>query len=159
VNRKMPPRARPSSTSIKVFDVMSTDIVRSGMDEPLDRAVKRMIERDVGSIVVTDGESAVGIITKGDILRKAFLRGIDAKDVTAKEIMSKPAVTIEPDTTLEEASKLLATKHVSKLAVEKNGKLVGIITATDIIRAVPAQVGYLEELIRVRFVPHDLRGS
>ena len=156
----MPLRAGPSSTSaIKVFDVMSTDVVSSGMDEPLDRAVKRMIERDVGSIVVTDGQSAVGIITKGDVLRKAFLRGIDAKDVTVKEIMTKPAVTIEPDATLEEASKLLATKHVSKLAVEKDGKLVGVITATDIIRAMPAQVGYLEELIRVRFVPHDLRGS
>jgi len=155
----MSPRARPSSASIKVYDVMSIDVVRSGMDEPLDWAVTRMIERDVGSIVVTDGDSAVGIITKGDILRKAFLKGIDAKDVAVKEIMSRPAVTIEPDATLEEASKLLATKKVSKLAVEKNGKLVGIITATDIIRAVPAQVGYLEELIRVRFVPHDLRGS
>jgi CBS domain-containing protein len=129
------------------------------MDEPLDRAVKSMIERDVGSIIVTDGESAVGIITKGDVLRKAFLKGIDAKNVTVKEIMSKPAFTIEPDATLEEASKLLATNHVSKLPVEKNGKLVGIITASDIIRAVPAQVGYLEELVRVRFVPHDLRGS
>ena len=137
----MPPRAKPSSTSaIKVFDVMSTDLVRSGMDESLDRAVKRMLERDVGSIVVTDGETAVGIITKGDILRKAFLKGIDAKDVKAKEIMSKPAVTIEPDATLEESLQLLATKHVSKLAVEKNGKLIGVITATDIIRAVPAQV-------------------
>jgi len=156
----MPLRARPSSTSvIKVFDVMSTDVVSSGMDEPLDHAVKRMVERDVGSIVVTDGQSAVGIITKGDILRKDFLRGIDAKDVMVKEIMSKPVVTIEPDATLEEASKLLATKHLSKLAVEKNGKLVGIITATDIIRAVPTQVSYLEELVRVRFVPHDLRGS
>jgi len=154
------PRAAPTSTSaIKVFDVMSTDLVKSGLDEPIDLAVKKMVERDVGSIVVTDGQMAVGIITKGDILRKAFLRGIDASKVTAKEIMSKPAVAIESDSTLEEASKLMAKKHVSKLAVERNGKLVGIITATDIIRAVPAQVSYLEELVRVRFVPHDLRGS
>jgi len=154
------PRAAPTSTSvIKVFDVMSTDLVRSKMDEPLDLAVKRMVERDVGSIVVTDGDTAVGIITKGDILRKAFLKGIDAGNITAKEIMSKPAVTIETDSTLEEASKVMARKKVSKLAVVKNGKLVGVITATDIIRAVPAQVSYLEELVRVRFVPHDLRAS
>jgi CBS domain-containing protein len=116
-----------------------------------------MLERGVGCIVVTNKDSVVGIITKGDILRKAFLKGGQAKKVPAKKVMSQPVVTIDPDSTLEEASKLMTSSDVSKLPVVKDGRLVGIITSTDIIRAEPIQVGYLQELVRARFVPHDLR--
>ncbi|MDG6922557.1 MAG: CBS domain-containing protein [Nitrososphaerota archaeon] len=142
---------------MKVFDVMSTDVVTSGITEALDMATSRMLERGVGCIVVTNKDSVVGIITKGDILRKAFLKGGQAKKVPAKKVMSQPVVTIDPDSTLEEASKLMTSSDVSKLPVVKDGRLVGIITSTDIIRAEPIQVGYLQELVRARFVPHDLR--
>jgi CBS domain-containing protein len=70
--------------------------------------------------------------------------------------MSRPVITIDPDCTIEEASKLMTTKGVSKLPVVKDRKLVGVITMSDIIRAEPTQVGYLQELVRARFVPHDL---
>jgi CBS domain-containing protein len=154
----MQSRSHSSTTAvIKVSDVMTTDVVRAEMDETLDVAVHRMVESDVGCIIVTDGGAVAGIITKGDVLRKAFLKGVEARQVIAKDIMTKPAVTISPDATLEEASRLLSKKHVSKLPVEREGRLVGIITSTDIIRTEPTQVGYLQELVRARFVPHDLR--
>ena len=136
---------------------MSTDVVTSGISGPLDQATTRMLERGVGCIVVTNKDAVVGIITKGDILRKAFLKGVAAKKVTAKKVMTQPVITISPDASLEEASKLMTSRKVSKLPVVKNDKLVGIITSTDVIRAEPIQVGYLQELVRARFVPHDLR--
>jgi CBS domain-containing protein len=147
-----------SSTSImKVFDVMSTDLVTTGVSGSLSEAARRMLNREVGCIVVTNKDSVVGIITKGDILKKAFLKGIAASKVSAKKVMTQPVYTISPDATLEEASKLMTEKGVSKLPVVKDKKLVGIITSTDVIRAEPIQVGYLQELVRARFVPHDLR--
>lgn len=147
-----------NSTSImKVFDVMSSDVVTTGITGSLDEATNRMLEREVGCIVVTNKDYVAGIITKGDILRKAFLKGVAAKKVTAKKVMTQPVFTISPDATLEEASKLMTERHVSKLPVVKDKKLVGIITSTDVIRAEPIQVGYLQELVRARFVPHDLR--
>ena len=150
-----------SPSVMKVSDVMSTDLVTAGISESLNEAVYKMIERDVGCTVVTDGEAVIGIITKGDVLRKAFLKGVEAKDVTdvsVKSVMTQPVVTIGPDGTLEEASRLMSLKHVSKLPVVNNrsSKLLGIVTSTDIIRAEPMQVGYLQELVRARFVPHDL---
>ena len=136
---------------------MSTDLVTAAINEPLSETVSRMLERDVGCIIVIDREDVVGIITKGDVLKKAFLKGLQAPKVSAKNVMSAPVNTISSDATLEEAAKLMTAKRVSKLPVLKGKKLVGIVTSTDVIRAEPTQVGYLQELVKARFVPHDLR--
>ncbi|MCL5068689.1 MAG: CBS domain-containing protein [Thaumarchaeota archaeon] len=145
-----------SSATMRVLDVMSTDVVKAQLLEPVYDAVYRMLTKNVGSIVITDNGMVVGIVTKGDVLRRAFLKGVDPKSLPVKKVMSTPPVTISPAATLEEASKLMNEKRISKLPVVENGKLVGIITSTDIIKAEPIQVGYLQELVKARFVPHDL---
>jgi len=145
-----------TTSLIHVSDVMSTNVVVAGMLEPLNEAVTKMLDRNVGCIVVTDWGSVVGIVTKGDVLRKAFLLGLEAREVSVKVAMTHPVVTIGPDSTLEEASKIMTAKAVSKLPVIEDKKLVGVVTMSDIIRAEPTQVGYLQELVRARFVPHDL---
>ena len=89
-------------------------------------------------------------------MKKAFLKGGEAEKLSVKSVMTQLVVTITPDATLEDASKLMTEKYVSKLPVVKDNNLVGIITSTDVIRAEPMQVGYLQELVRARFVPHDL---
>lgn len=147
----------PSTSVMKVFDVMSNNVVTAQVTEMLSVAVSRMLEKDVGCIIVVDNESVAGIITKGDVLRKAYLTSLDSKKTLAKEIMNSPVIGIDVDASLEDAARLMTEKHVSKLPVLKNEKLVGIITSTDVIRAEPMQVKYLQELIRARFVPHDLR--
>jgi len=141
---------------MKVLDVMSTDLVTSQINEPLNEAVNRMLERDVGCIIVMNDSNVEGIITKGDVLKKAFLLGLDAREVSSKKVMSRPVVAIDPDSTLEQASRMMTGNNVSKLAVVKDKKLVGVVTSSDIIRAEPMQVGYLQELVKARFVPHDI---
>ena len=141
---------------MKVLDVMSTDLVIAQAGEPLNEAVHRMLERDVGCIIVIDDSVVEGIITKGDVLKKAFLLGLEAQEISSKKVMSKPVIGIDPDSTLEEASRMMTKNNVSKLAVLKGKKLVGVVTSSDIIRAEPMQVGYLQELVKARFVPHDM---
>jgi len=141
---------------MKVLDVMSTDLVTSQLNEPLNEAVNRMLERDVGCIIVMNDSNVEGVITKGDVLKKAFLLGLDAREVSSKKVMSRPVVAIDPDSTLEQASRMMTGNNVSKLAVVKDKKLVGVVTSSDIIRAEPMQVGYLQELVKARFVPHDI---
>ena len=118
--------------------------------------VSKMIKFDVGSIVVVKAENVVGIVTKGDVLRRGMLLGLDPKTTSVERVMSRNVVTIGKDATLEEASRLMSEKKVSKLPVLEDGKLVGIITSTDIIRTEPMMVNYLHELIKARFVPHEL---
>ncbi|HXQ91720.1 MAG TPA: CBS domain-containing protein [Nitrososphaerales archaeon] len=145
-----------SPSVMKVLDVMSTDLVTSQLNEPLNEAVNRMLERDVGCIIVMNDSNVEGVITKGDVLKKAFLLGLDAREVSSKKVMSRPVVAIDPDSTLEQASRMMTGNNVSKLAVVKDKKLVGVVTSSDIIRAEPMQVGYLQELVKARFVPHDI---
>jgi CBS domain-containing protein len=145
-----------SPSAMKVFDVMSTDLVTGQINEPLSETVHRMLERDVGCIIVMNDSTVDGIITKGDVLKKAFLLGLDAREVSSKKVMSTPVISIDPDSTLEEASRMMTRNNVSKLAVVKGRKLVGVVTSSDIIRAEPMQVGYLQELVKARFVPHDI---
>lgn len=141
--------------SLRVYDVMSTDLVQAGIDEPVSEAVWKMLEKNVGCILVIDSGLLKGIITKGDVLRKAFLQGFDAREVSCKRVMSQPAFTICEDSSIEEAAKLMTEKNVSKLPVVREDKPVGIVTSTDLIRAEPVQVGYLQELIRARYIPHE----
>ena len=144
-----------SLSSLKVSDLMSTDLVEGEIDETLSEAVARMLKHKVGSVIVKEDERVVGVITKGDILRKAILLGVDAREVSCKEVMTAPVLTIDPDVPVEEAAKMMTQHNVSKLPVIKKEKLVGIITSSDIIRAEPVQVSYLQELVRARFVPHE----
>jgi len=144
-----------SLSSLRVSEIMSTDLVEANSNEPLSEAVTRMLEKDVGSIIVTENGEIQGIITKGDVLKKAFLYGLEAREVSCKRVMSYPAKTISWDSSIEEAAKLMSRDNISKLPVVREGKLVGIVTSTDIIRTEPVQVSYLQELVRARYVPHE----
>lgn len=138
------------------MDVMSKDVVSLEVSSTVFEAVSKIIEFKVGCIVVTKRAEIAGIVTKGDILERAILRGLDPKETAVEKVMSTNVVTIDKYATLEEASHLMAEKKVSKLPVLENRKLAGIITSSDIIRAEPIEVGYLQELVRARFVPHEL---
>lgn len=146
------------AASIRVGDVMSNDLVTVNENVKIRTAVSRLLGLGVGSVLVLNrNDHLVGIITKGDILREIVLRHFDPNILKSKDVMSYPVITIDIDSTIEDASKLMIQRKVSKLAVLKEGNLKGIITSTDIIRAEPLEVGYLEELVRARFVPRDLR--
>jgi CBS domain-containing protein len=144
-----------SISLMKVSDLMSRDLVIARIDEPASEAVSRMLDRNVGCIIVVDRGEVEGVITKGDILKKAFLLGLDAREVSCKKIMSHPAITVAPTATVEECARTMSERKISKLPVVEGKKPVGIITSTDIIKAEPVQIGYLEELVRARFIPHE----
>ena len=144
------------SAIVRVSDVMENKVISVDTSSVVFETVSKIIKFEVGSIVVVKAENVVGIVTKGDVLRRGMLLGLDPKTTSVERVMSRNVVTIGKDATLEEASRLMSEKKVSKLPVLENGKLVGIITSTDIIRTEPMMVNYLHELIKARFVPHEL---
>lgn len=144
------------SAVLRVSDVMSDKVVTVDISASAFDAVSKIIKYNVGCVVVVRGPDVVGIITKGDILRKTVLRGLDPSTTSVAKVMSHSVVTTGKDSTIEDASRLMTQKRVSKLPVLEDGKLVGIISSTDIINTEPTMVGYLHELIKARFVPHEL---
>jgi CBS domain-containing protein len=111
-------------------------------------AVRKMNKFFIGSILVVDDNKLVGILTERDILRSIVEQGIDSSVVKVKDVMSSPVITVYPDTSIEDAAQLMANKQIKKLPVMDEGKLVGIVTSMDLMKAAPTLVKLLEDLLR-----------
>ena len=133
---------------VLVRDVMSKDVRVVRPDTSVKEVVATMNKFDIGSIVVVQGDRPVGIITERDILRRLVEPCIAPETLTARQIMTSPVLTISETANIEETAKLMARKRVKKLPVINNGKLVGMITYTDIVAKVPTLLSILEELVR-----------
>ncbi|MDD1778723.1 MAG: CBS domain-containing protein [Candidatus Helarchaeota archaeon] len=119
---------------ISVQDIMTRNVIGVEQDVLGSDIIKLMSERRIGSVVVLDHGSPVGIITVRDILKKIAEKCIAPSSVSAKQLMSQPIVIIDPNVNLRNASLLLLQKGIKKLVVVENGKLRGLVTTTDIER-------------------------
>jgi len=133
-----------------VRDAMAKNVKTVRVDDTVLDAVKKMNKFRIGSIVVLSGDRPVGIITERDILQRIVEPSLDPMVVKAREIMSAPLTTIGPEAPLEEAARLMVRHGIKKLPVVEGGKLVGVITTTDLVRASPIQVSIIDELLKVR---------
>ncbi len=118
-----------------VKDVMSRKVVTTETTESTFDAARKIMDHDIGCVVVMDKNKIAGMITKGDILRESVMKKFDSQKIAAGKIMSKPVVATNPNATLEQASHIMSEQNISKLPViDENGKLVGIVTSTDMMR-------------------------
>lgn len=140
-----------------VRDVMVTELKTASPDSLVIEVVRKMNEHRIGSILVVDRSKPVGIVTEGDILRKVVEPRLDSTGIKVRHIMSAPVHTIKEDSSIEDAARAMTKLNVKRLAVVSNGKLVGIVTNTDLIRNAPTLLGLLQEFVRARYVPHELR--
>ncbi len=119
-------------------------------------AAALMLRFKVGSLIILEKERPAGMITEGDI-SKSLARGENPDRTIVKGVMSRKIVTISRDTRVEEAAKLMADAGVKKLPVLEDGKLVGMITQTDIVASSFDLVTSLKEMVRARYRPPDFR--
>jgi len=111
-------------------------------DATVSEAVKLMVENKVGAILVKKHEDmllgyTVGIVTEQDLLQKVLSKGLDPKKTSVEQIMTTPLVTVNVDTALDDAIDIMVKKDVRRLPIEEKGKVVGMITDRDLIRAIP----------------------
>jgi CBS domain-containing protein len=136
------------ATIVIVRDIMSKNVKVVRPDTSVQEVVATMNKFDIGSIIVVQGERPVGIITERDILKRQVEPCLAPETLTARHIMSSPVITIDENVSIEEAATLMAKKRAKRLPVMNNGKIVGIITYTDIVFKVPEMLSVLEELVR-----------
>lgn len=134
---------------ILVRDIMSRNVKTVRTDDSVLDAVVKMNKFHIGSVIVTNNGRPVGIITERNILQRIVEPCLDPHTVKAKDIMSSPLVTVDVNTAVEEAAKIMARRRIKKLPIVKREKLVGIVSSSDIVRASPTQLGILEELLRI----------
>jgi len=122
-----------------VFSVMSTDTVY--------RALEVMAEKNVGSVLVIDDETLVGILSERDYSRKIILLDRGSRETAVAEIMTSKLITVGPETTVTDAMELMTEKRVRHLPVLEDGELVGLISIGDVVKAVIAdQLALIDQL-------------
>lgn len=128
---------------------MKKDVKTVGVESSLKEAVVKMNKFHIGSVIVTDRQrkKPIGIVTERDILRLVELTP-DSLIGKVGEVMSHPVITIEADSTIEEAADLMAKREIKRLPVIEDEKLVGVVTLSDIMRASPMLINVLTELIK-----------
>ena len=116
-----------------VKDLMTKNVVTVDANKTVVEAAVLMSEKDIGDLVVIDGNTPVGIITERDFVRRVLAEG-KSVDSKVSEIMSHPLKVIDPDAPIKEAARRMVNKRIRRLPVIKDNKLVGIITAADFAR-------------------------
>jgi CBS domain-containing protein len=120
---------------MNVIDIMKENVVEIERNATALDAMRIMIENDIGSLLV-DGENKFGIITRKDIVNKVIAYGKDLREVKVGEILNEPILTISSDLSVKEAARLMAKTNVRRFPVMEDGKLIGLISNSDILRSV-----------------------
>jgi CBS domain-containing protein len=117
-----------------IQEVMSSPVITMLPTKNVVDAAKLMVEKNIETLIICWGEDAVGILTEKDIVRRVVAKKLPYS-TKLLEIMSKPVITINVNSFLEEANRKMEENRVKRLPVEDKGRIVGIITATDILKS------------------------
>ena len=129
---------------------MSTKLETIGRYESAKEAAKKMLDKNVSSLVVVDEEGrSIGIVTERDITRGVCIHDVPSKEYKIHHLMTSPLSTIEPNLSVEMAANLMIQNKVRHLIVKEGDKTVGIVTATNFIDYLNEQLGPVNPNVKV----------
>ncbi len=116
-------------------------------------AIRLMAEHHVGALLVLSGGALHGIVSERDYARKVILRGRSSADTPVRDIMSSPVLTVSLETSVQECMQLVTERHVRHLPVMEAGRVTGMVSIGDLVKAVMAeqqqQIEQLESYIHM----------
>ena len=131
--------------SQKLRKIMVEKVVTIAPSATAMKAAELMNMHEIGCLVVVDHEKPVGILTERDMLKRIVCRSRPSKTMRVVDLMSKPLITGSPDMRAGDAAKLVFERNIKKLPVVENGRLVGLVTLTDLLRS-PRVVDFLNTI-------------
>ncbi|WP_337844086.1 CBS domain-containing protein [Thermus sp.] len=99
-------------------------------------ALKELARHNIGALLVMDGDRLLGIFSERDYARKLVLLGRFSKDTRVQEVMTENPIAVTPETDLEEAMRLMTEHRVRHLPVLEGGKVVGVVSIGDAVKAI-----------------------
>jgi CBS domain-containing protein len=108
-------------------------------------ALKLMAEREVGALVVLDGDQLAGIFSERDYARKVILFGKSSKDTAVSEIMTRKVVCVRPEQSVEECMALMTDKRIRHLPVLQANTVIGVISIGDVVKEVISEQRFMIE--------------
>jgi CBS domain-containing protein len=97
------------------------------------QAANLMNDRNIGGVVVLNGDRLAGIFTERDVLRRVVAQGLNPAEITVAEVMTTPVITVPPDLSLEDCAALMTRRGVRHLPVQVGAELTGVVTIQDLL--------------------------
>lgn len=105
-------------------------------DSTVFEALEVMAKKDVGALLVMEGENLVGIMSERDYARKVILRGKFSRETSVREIMTSSVVSVEPGTSVEQCMALMTEHRIRHLPVIEDERVIGVISIGDVVKDV-----------------------
>lgn len=114
-------------------------------------ALSMMADKDIGALLVMEGQRLIGIFSERDYARKVILKGKSSKTTAVEELMSSPVITAGPELNLQECMILMAGNHIRHLPVMDEGAVIGVLSTRNVVETVissqEATIHQLEDYI------------
>lgn len=135
----------------RVLEDKGRDIYRTTPDTMVFDALREMADRDVGALLVMEGDRVVGIFSERDYARKIILVGKSSKETPVRDIMTSRVVYARPEQRLDECLALMTDKRIRHLPVIEDGEVIGVVSIGDLVKGIIAEqrfiIGQLENYV------------
>ena len=116
-----------------------------GPDDSVLDALQRMADKRIGALLVTEGETIVGIVTERDYARKIALKGRTSALTRVRDVMTSEVMFVKPSQTSEECMALMTDNRLRHLPVVSNDKLIGLISIGDLVKDIISEQKFVIE--------------
>jgi CBS domain-containing protein len=124
---------------MKVSDILkgkSSNIYSVTGQSTVYEAIKLMGEKNIGALLVMEGDKLNGILSERDYARKVVLKGKASRETQVKEIMTEHVLTVTSEDSIERCMTIMRDKHIRHLPVVENGKVLGMVSIGDVVNGI-----------------------
>jgi CBS domain-containing protein len=137
----------------ELLDLKGHEIYAVRPDDMVLDALKLMAEKDLGVVLVREGERLVGIFSERDYARNVFLKGRASPETSVRDVMISDVICVAPEQTVDACMALMTEKHIRHLPVMKDQQLIGVISIGDLVKSIIA-----DQQFTIKQLEHYIHG-
>ena len=118
----------------EILEEKGGELLKVDAEASVFEAVQLMVEKNVGSLLVTESGDITGIVTERDYLRRVTLEGRTDRETPVREIMSSPLIVASPEATVDECMALMTDRRIRHVPVVEEGSVVGVVSIGDLVK-------------------------
>lgn len=145
--------------NLKAKEIMSKPAIKIEYGKSVQEAAKEMVKHRVGSIIVVKHKNPVGIITETDLNKKIVASGKDPKKLKVEDIMSSPLIFCHPGDDVVKTAEIMKKHRIKRIPVIDKGKIVGIVTSSDIAKTSPEMIDIINFRLAMRSYQPTIKES
>lgn len=143
--------------TVLVKDVMSSPVLTIDFKKNARDAGKLMRKHRKGFLVVTENNKPAGVLSESNLIEEVVNKNVKADKIKLKDLMHEPIIAVDPEDDILTASRKMKENNVHRLPVVSNGKLLGVVSLTDIAKTSPEMLDLLEYRIKMKERPFEIK--